>query len=84
MRKQKKQADAESPHTDSPAPRSKVSGIQALLNKFEGGIANAELKISVTEYIRLVQLESEMEPDEPRKVEVTWIDITAAPPSGAD
>jgi hypothetical protein len=58
--------------------------VRALLDKFEGGIdSQNDMKISVTEYIRLVQLEREMKSDEPANVEVIWIDIPADPSTGA-
>jgi hypothetical protein len=83
MSKSKKRAEAPPPPNDSLAPRSKVPGIRALLDTFEGGIDD-QMKISVTEYIRLVQLEQEMKSEEPVNIEVLWIDRLDDPSDGAD
>jgi hypothetical protein len=32
------------------------------------------MKASLADYIRLVQLEKELEADEPREIKVTWVD----------
>jgi hypothetical protein len=49
--------------------------IENLLGKVEQKLANAgDVKASVADYIRLVQLYKELQDDEPRDIEVKWID----------
>ncbi len=83
MNKSKKTAGSIPPSSTKSAPRSKGSGVRALLDTFENSIDD-ETTISVTEYIRLVQLEREIKAEEPMDVEVLWIERLDDPSEGAD
>ncbi len=49
--------------------------IDRLISRVEGKLDDEKTKLSVTDYIRLVQLRLELEEEEtPQKVEVRWID----------
>ncbi|MBC7927513.1 MAG: hypothetical protein H7039_17850 [Bryobacteraceae bacterium] len=57
-------------------PLDNVTGVRTLIREFESSIGQKELKMSVTDYIRLVQLERELGEEEPQDVEVRWVDPT--------
>ena len=44
-----------------------------MIEKVEAGMGE-NVKATVAEYIRLVQLQQELEQDEPRDIEVRWVD----------
>jgi hypothetical protein len=48
--------------------------VQKLLTKMEQKLAKDEVKASLADYIRLVQLQKELEADEPREIRVQWVD----------
>lgn len=48
--------------------------VGALLKKFEEQINGGEFKISVGDYLKLLQFKRDREDNEPKRVEVTWID----------
>jgi hypothetical protein len=48
--------------------------ISALLVGFEKQIAENQLKMSVADYIRLLQVRRELEGDRPKDVIATWVD----------
>lgn len=59
--------------SESASPAS-VTGIQALVERFEQNANDNRTKISVTDYIRLVQMLREQQAEEPADIEVTWVD----------
>jgi hypothetical protein len=59
-------------------PRSQRGKLSALLKKFEEQLANKETRISVADYIRLLQLKRELENDRVRDVKVTWVEQDAS------
>ncbi len=48
--------------------------ISALLAAFEKQVAENQLKMSVADYIRLLQVRRELESDRPKDVIATWVD----------
>jgi hypothetical protein len=50
--------------------------VKSLLRKVEKKLSEDEVKASLADYIRLVQLEKELEDAEPTEVKVTWIEPT--------
>ena len=44
-----------------------------MIEKVEAGMGK-DVKPTVAEYIRLVQLQKELDEDEPRDIEVRWVD----------
>ncbi|MDZ4798325.1 MAG: hypothetical protein SGI92_09195 [Bryobacteraceae bacterium] len=54
------------------------------MNTFEQTIGGGEVKVSVTEYIRLVQLEREVKAEEPTDIEVIWTERLESLYEGAD
>jgi hypothetical protein len=59
--------------TNRPAGRAERIG--RLLSALESRIdAGEDLKVSVADYIRLLQLQKEYEQDAPKHIEVTWVE----------
>ena len=48
--------------------------IQRLLDKIEAQIENADSKGTIGDYIKLLQLQKELEERRVRKIEVKWVD----------
>ena len=48
--------------------------VNRLLAGMEKRLVEADLKLTLADYIRLVQLKKEMDGDEPREIRVTWVD----------
>jgi hypothetical protein len=48
--------------------------ITSLLDAFEEQITKKDFKISVSDYIRLLQFRREFEQQQPRAIEVKWVD----------
>ncbi len=60
--------------TNNPASRGRRDLISKLLDGLEEKLGAAAEKVSVADLIRLMQLERELEQDEPpREIKVTWI-----------
>jgi hypothetical protein len=52
----------------------KKTKIDDLLKKVEARLEKGDVKATVADYIRLVQLQKEMEEDEPTEIRVTWVE----------
>ena len=50
--------------------------IDKLLCSIEERIVNQELKGTVNDFIRLLQLQKELEDEQPREIEVRWVEPT--------
>jgi hypothetical protein len=49
--------------------------VRELLAKVESKlIGDTEVKVTMADYIRLVQLKNELDEDEPRDIRVTWVE----------
>jgi len=59
------------PHSEEP---SVVLKIRSLLDKFEGQMNEGDFKMSVADYIRLIQMKQELDSTQPQNVEVSWVD----------
>ena len=53
------------------APRGQ-SAVEKVIDKFEKGLDKK--KITVGDYLRLVQLQKETDEDEPKDIECTWVE----------
>jgi hypothetical protein len=49
-------------------------GIERLIKNFEESLGTDGVKPTVSEYIRLKQLRKELDAEEPREIEVTWVE----------
>lgn len=48
--------------------------VRKLLKKLEEQMGGGEMKASLGDYIRLVQLHKELDEESPREIRVTWVD----------
>ena len=48
--------------------------VKKLLRKLEEQMRGGEVKASLGDYIRLVQLHKELDEEAPREIKVTWVD----------
>ena len=50
--------------------------VNKLLEKMEQKLTgeNSEMKVTLADYIRLLQLKKEIEDEEPKEIRVTWVD----------
>jgi hypothetical protein len=60
--------------------KSTAMRISALLDKFESQ-TDTEVKISVGDYLRLLQFHQEQKSEEPKGVEARWVDSLESPQS---
>ena len=56
------------------AKKSKAEVVQKILKRMEQKLSKEDVKATLGDYIRLVQLEKELEDEEPREIKVTWIE----------
>jgi hypothetical protein len=54
--------------------KKKAQVVEELIEKVEQKIGQGDVKATLGDYIRLVQLQKELEEDEPKEIEVRWID----------
>lgn len=48
--------------------------VKQLLKKLEEQMGGGEMKASLGDYIRLVQLHKELDEESPREIKVTWVE----------
>jgi hypothetical protein len=48
--------------------------VKKLLKKLEAQMGGGEMKASLGDYIRLVQLHKELDEESPREIKVTWVE----------
>jgi hypothetical protein len=53
----------------------KAEVVEQLLEKVEQRLAEGDVKATVGDYIRLVQLQKELEEEEPGEITVRWVDL---------
>lgn len=56
------------------AKRSKTEMVRKILQRMEDKLSKDDVKATLGDYIRLVQLEKELKDEEPREIKVTWIE----------
>ena len=54
--------------------RNKSNLVKKALQSIEEKLTSNELKASVGDFIRLLQMEEELEAEEPREIRVTWVE----------
>ena len=57
-----------------PPAGNRAQVIKNLLTKVEKNIASGAGKATLGDYIRLVQLDKELDEDEPKEIRVTWVE----------
>jgi hypothetical protein len=48
--------------------------VEELIEKFEKKLGDSDVKATLGDYIRLLQLRRELDEEEPREIEVKWVD----------
>ena len=48
--------------------------VRKILQRMEDKLSKDDVKATLGDYIRLVQLEKELKDEEPREIKVTWIE----------
>lgn len=59
----------------------KAALVEKLLNSIERRLKKDELKATLGDFIRLLQLQKELEDEQPREVEVRWVEPSEAEPA---
>jgi hypothetical protein len=54
--------------------KSKKRIVSEAIAKIEGKLSSGEVKATVGDFIRLLQLEKELEEEQPREVKVAWVE----------
>jgi hypothetical protein len=62
--------------------RRKAELVKKIIEKIETKIDKDEVKATVGDLIRLMQIEKELEEERPQEIEVRWIEPTQEPVSG--
>ncbi len=55
---------------------SRATTIDTMIQQFEKKIQSEEVKMSLADYLKLVQLREELKEEEPREIRVTWVEPT--------
>ena len=61
------------PETDA-LPQGQAAVVKKLLESLEKKLTGDQLKASLGDYIRLVQLHKELDEESPREIKVTWVE----------
>jgi hypothetical protein len=76
-KEQAPEKSADRQDTSSPPRRmSKLGAIETLMRRFEKTLQDKGVKLTVAEYIRLLQLRKELDVEEPKEIKVTWVEPT--------
>jgi len=51
--------------------------LRTVVTKMEESLTNSEFKASLTDYLKLLQLEKELGTDVPQEIKVTWVEPEA-------
>jgi hypothetical protein len=54
--------------------KTQAAGVKKLLKNVEKKLGGEDVKATLGDYIRLVQLQQELEEDEPRDITVSWVE----------
>jgi len=81
MAKREKKSETETPAKARP-PRAAKSGtgvgraqvVKNMLTQMEKKIGSDQMKATMGDYIRLVQLHKELDDEAPREIKVTWVE----------
>jgi hypothetical protein len=65
----------------APSKSSASPVVDKVIEKFEEKLEKEEVKVSVGDYIRLVQLRQEMKAEEPKEVKATWVEPAEKEPA---
>ncbi len=69
--------DDQEPHRPEPKERRATNRAELLdkaIERIEEKLGSGDVKATFSDFIRLLQLQKEMQLDQPREIKVTWID----------
>jgi len=72
-KKKKKEAQSEK-ESSGKASAGKAELVRQLIANIQAKLGSEEAKATVGDFIRLLQLEKELEEEQPREITVTWIE----------
>ena len=55
-------------------PAGQAQVVKDMLSKIEGRMTKNEMKATMGDYIRLVQLHKELDDESPKEIKVTWVE----------
>jgi hypothetical protein len=55
---------------------SKTQVVDQMISNFKRRVDKGEVKVTVGDFIRLVQLRGDLDVDEPKEIRVTWVEPT--------
>jgi len=58
----------------SDKPQSKAESVKRAIELFEEKLAEGKMKPTVGEYLRLLELQKELDEDELKEIKVTWVE----------
>jgi hypothetical protein len=58
---------------DVPATKTKADVIREAIKIFEEKFKSANIKITASEYIRLLELQQQMNEEKPREIRIRWV-----------
>lgn len=61
--------------------RKEAALVEQMMENLEGKLKSGELKPTMGDFIRLMQLEKELEDEQPREIKVSWIEPSEKGPA---
>ncbi len=71
-----KSSDAKPKRAAKPAAK-QAQVVKSMLTKMEKKMAGKDMKATVADYIRLLQLHKELDDESPKEIRVTWVEPAA-------
>jgi hypothetical protein len=65
-------------------PKKSAVLIRKAIQNIESKIDTNEVKATIGDFIRLLQMEKELEVEQPRDIKVTWVETSAAEPASEE
>ena len=69
---------------DVPKTTEKARAMQKAVTLFEGKLAKGDLKITASEYIRLLELLQQIDEDKPKEIRIRWVDQSESTESSTE
>ncbi|MBI3679018.1 MAG: hypothetical protein HY235_01200 [Acidobacteria bacterium] len=79
MRKSRKKAKESQPK-EKILTKSEI--IHHLLKRMGGQVTKEDFKVTLSDFVKLVQLQKELEGEQPKEIEVRWVDGTEPDDAG--
>jgi hypothetical protein len=63
-----------------PAEAGAREAVSKAIKTIEGKLKSDDFKATITDFVRLLQLEKELREDDPKEIKVTWVEPSATEP----